>query len=87
MIHDFMKGCVKTSYEFEKLDKMIKEMAFIPLRPKRKTKAERKAAIKTLQHLGYTYKGGELWKPPICESLTLTCWTRSKRRLTRGCFV
>lgn len=23
------------------------------------------AAIKTLQHLGYTYHGGELWKPPL----------------------
>jgi hypothetical protein len=23
------------------------------------------AAIKTLEHLGYTYHGGELWKPPL----------------------
>lgn len=26
---------------------------------------EHGAAIKTLNHLGYTYHGGEQWKPPI----------------------
>lgn len=26
---------------------------------------EEKAAVKTLKHLGYTYHGGELWKPPL----------------------
>lgn len=29
------------------------------------TKPQEQAAIKTLEHLGYTYHGGELWKPPL----------------------
>lgn len=29
---------------------------------------EAKAAIKTLEILGYTYHGAELWKPPLSES-------------------
>ena len=33
--------------------------------------AERKvvAAMSTLEQLGYTYHGGELWKPPIAEAI------------------
>jgi hypothetical protein len=27
--------------------------------------ATKQAALKTLQRLGYTYNGGELWKPPL----------------------
>lgn len=29
------------------------------------TTAEQTAAVRTLQLLGYTYHGGELWKPPL----------------------
>jgi hypothetical protein len=29
------------------------------------TAKERSAAMKTLEHLGYTYHGGEHWKPPL----------------------
>jgi len=34
-------------------------------------RAEHQAAIKTLEHLGYTYLGGELWKPPLVKR---DCW-------------
>ena len=27
--------------------------------------ARLQAATRTLEHLGYTYHGGELWKPPV----------------------
>ncbi len=33
---------------------------------------EQVAAIKTLAQLGYTYLGGELWKPPIKQRTKLT---------------
>lgn len=29
--------------------------------------AQAKAAIKTLEHLGYTYHGAEYWKPPLAK--------------------
>lgn len=34
---------------------------------KREPSAQQKAAAKTLAHIGYTYHGGELWKPPLGE--------------------
>ena len=33
----------------------------------REPSAQQKAAAKTLAHIGYTYHGGELWKPPLGE--------------------
>jgi hypothetical protein len=33
-----------------------------------KDNIEKEAAIKTLQALGYSFNGGELWKPPLKTS-------------------
>ena len=53
-----------------------KTLITIPLPPKEHEEdsmkqLERKlsAAMSTLEHLGYTYHGGELWKPPIAEAI------------------
>ena len=57
-------------------DKHNRKLITIPLPPKEheedSTKQlERKlsAAMSTLEQLGYTYHGGELWKPPIAEAI------------------
>lgn len=30
-----------------------------------KPRAPEQAAVRTLRHAGYTYHGGEMWKPPL----------------------
>lgn len=37
-----------------------------------RTDRERYAAVRTLQKMGYTWEGGEYWKPPLVLSETAT---------------
>lgn len=36
--------------------------------------AKKEAAFKTLQDLGYTYHGGEMWKPPLGQPPAYITW-------------
>lgn len=50
--------------DLESLEKLANEKEEKPMTPSR-SKAE--TAISTLDQLGYTFKGGELWEPPVVE--------------------
>ena len=55
-----------TDWDVNATGKQLKSMqAITALRTALAQPEERDAAIKTLEHLKYTYHGGEYWKPPL----------------------
>lgn len=46
--------------------------------------ARTNAAARTLERMGYTWEGGELWKPPLGPRPDFAAWDKARRQGSRG---
>ena len=62
--HGLNTGNFRFVCTFDKFNKCVEEMTNMNIKP---VYTKESAAIKSLEHLGYTYHDAEFWKPPLSE--------------------